>query len=71
VPPHNTAIGDPVRVLSPDRADELAAAIRDTTFADAAFGVRTDWSDRVTRYEQVATVRAAEYAAHTDDTAVG
>jgi carbonic anhydrase/acetyltransferase-like protein (isoleucine patch superfamily) len=71
VPPHSTAIGDPVRVLSADRADELAAAIRDTAFADAAFGVRVEWSDRITRYEQVATVRAAEYAAHVDDTAVG
>ena len=71
VPPHSTAIGDPVRVLSPDRADELAAAIRDTAFADAAFGVRAEWSDRVARYERVAKVRAAEYAAHADDTVVG
>ncbi|HEY0452819.1 acyltransferase [Actinophytocola sp.] len=71
VPPHTTAIGDPVRVLSPDRADELADAIRDTAFADAAFGVRTEWTDRITRYRQVAEVRSAEYAAHADDTVVG
>jgi len=71
VPPHTTAIGDPVRVLSPDRVDELAEAIRDTEFADAAFGVRTEWTDRVTRYRQVAEVRSAEYAAHVDDTVVG
>jgi carbonic anhydrase/acetyltransferase-like protein (isoleucine patch superfamily) len=71
VPPHSTAIGDPVRVLSADRADELAAAIRDTAFADAAFGVRAEWSDRVSRYEQATKVRAAEYAAHADDTVVG
>lgn len=71
VPPHSTAVGEPVRVLSPDRADELADAIRDSAFADAAFGVRTEWTDRITRYRQVAEVRSAEYAAHADDTVVG
>lgn len=71
VPPHVTAIGDPVRVLSPDRTDEVANAIRDTAFADAAFGVRTPWTDRITRYRQVTEVRAAEYAAHADDVVMG
>lgn len=71
VPPHSTAIGHPVRLLSPDRADELADAIRDTAFADAAFGVRTEWTDRVNRYRRVAQIRSAEYAAHADDTVVG
>jgi carbonic anhydrase/acetyltransferase-like protein (isoleucine patch superfamily) len=70
VPPHSTAIGDPVRVLSAERAGELADAIRDTEFADAAFGVRTEWTDRIARYRQVAEVRSAEYAAHVDDTLV-
>lgn len=70
VPPHSTAIGDPVLVLSADRADELADAIRDTAFADAAFGVRTEWTDRAARYRQVAEVRSAEYAAHAEDTVV-
>jgi carbonic anhydrase/acetyltransferase-like protein (isoleucine patch superfamily) len=71
VPPHNTAVGDPVRVLSPDRTDDLAEAIRDAAFADAAFGVRAEWTDRVARYQRMAEVRAAEYAAHADDTVVG
>jgi carbonic anhydrase/acetyltransferase-like protein (isoleucine patch superfamily) len=71
VPPHSTAIGDPVQVLSADRADELADAIRETAFADAAFGVRTEWTDRIARYRQVAEVRSAEYAAHADDIVVG
>lgn len=57
-------------MLSADRAEELADAIRDTAFADAAFGVRTEWTDRVTRYRQVAEVRSAEYAAHADDTVI-
>jgi hypothetical protein len=68
VPPHATAIGDPVRVLSADRADELAEAIREVGFTDAAFGVPPVWTDRAGRYRQVAEVRSAEYAAHADDT---
>jgi carbonic anhydrase/acetyltransferase-like protein (isoleucine patch superfamily) len=71
VPPHTTAVGDPVEVFGPDRAEELAAAIADVGFADAAFGVRTAWTDRVTRYREAAEVRSAEYAAHVDDEVVG
>ena len=67
VPPHTTAVGDPVEVFGPDRPDELAAAIAGVDFADAAFGVRTAWTDRVTRYREAAEVRSAEYAAHADD----
>jgi hypothetical protein len=33
--------------------------------------VRTAWTDRVTRYREVAEVRSAEYAAHADDEVVG
>ncbi len=71
VPPHTTAVGDPVEVLTPDRITEVSEAIRDVGFAAAAFGVRVDWADRITRYEQVATVRSAEFAAHGDDEIVG
>lgn len=71
LPPHTTAVGDPAEVFGPDRADELAAAISRAGFADAAFGVRTAWTDRVTRYREVAEVRSAEYAAHADDEVVG
>jgi carbonic anhydrase/acetyltransferase-like protein (isoleucine patch superfamily) len=68
VPPHTTAVGDPVRVFSPDQADELAEAIAAVGFAEAAFGVRTQWTDRVNRYREATEVRAAEYAAHAQDT---
>jgi carbonic anhydrase/acetyltransferase-like protein (isoleucine patch superfamily) len=71
VPPHTTAVGDPAEVFGPDRVDELMAAIAAVGFADAAFGVRTDWTDRITRYREVAEVRSAEYAAHADDEVVG
>jgi carbonic anhydrase/acetyltransferase-like protein (isoleucine patch superfamily) len=71
VPPHMTAVGDPAEVFGPDRADELAAAIAGVGFADAAFGVRTAWADRITRYREATEVRSAEYAAHADDEVIG
>jgi carbonic anhydrase/acetyltransferase-like protein (isoleucine patch superfamily) len=67
VPPHTTAVGDPVEVFGSDRSEELAAAIAGVGFADAAFGVRTAWTDRINRYRDAAEVRSAEYAAHADD----
>lgn len=71
VPPHTTAVGDPAEVFGPDRPDDLAAAIAGVGFADAAFGVRTAWTDRVSRYREATEVRSAEYAAHADDEVVG
>jgi carbonic anhydrase/acetyltransferase-like protein (isoleucine patch superfamily) len=71
VPPHTTVVGDPVEVFGSDRAEELVAAIAGVGFADAAFGVRGAWADRITRYREVAEVRSAEYAAHVDDEVVG
>ncbi|HZC27216.1 MAG TPA: hypothetical protein VE287_09325 [Actinopolymorphaceae bacterium] len=67
VPPHTVAIGDPVRVLSPDQPDEITAAIRATGFAAAAFGVTADWEDREARYEAVADARVAEFGTHHHD----
>jgi carbonic anhydrase/acetyltransferase-like protein (isoleucine patch superfamily) len=71
LPPHTTAVGDPAEVFGTDRPEELAAAIAGVGFADAAFGVRTAWTDRVSRYREVTEVRSAEYAAHADDEVVG
>lgn len=67
VPPMTVALGDPVRVIGPDRPDELTAAVRDVNFAAAAFGVQAEWTDRIARYERIAEVRVAEFAAHLDD----
>jgi carbonic anhydrase/acetyltransferase-like protein (isoleucine patch superfamily) len=71
VPPHTTAVGDPIEVFGSDRVEELAAAIAGVGFADAAFGVRTAWTDRINRYRRSTEVRSAEYAAHVDDEVVG
>jgi carbonic anhydrase/acetyltransferase-like protein (isoleucine patch superfamily) len=70
VAPHTTAVGDPVEVFGSDRSEELAAAIAGAGFADAAFGVRAAWTDRINRYREAAEVRSAEYAAHADDEVV-
>jgi carbonic anhydrase/acetyltransferase-like protein (isoleucine patch superfamily) len=67
VPPHTTAVGDPVTVYTPDQVTEVAEAIRAVGFADAAFGVRVAWEDRLTRYRAVAEVRSAEFKAHFED----
>jgi carbonic anhydrase/acetyltransferase-like protein (isoleucine patch superfamily) len=67
VPPFTVAAGDPAVVYTPDKPEELAAAIKDVNFAGAAFGVQHEWTDRTARHERVAEVRVEEYAAHVDD----
>jgi carbonic anhydrase/acetyltransferase-like protein (isoleucine patch superfamily) len=67
VPPMTIAIGDPAQVLTPDRVDEVAAAIRGVNFAATAFGVDHAWEDRIARYVTMTEVRVAEYGAHVDD----
>jgi carbonic anhydrase/acetyltransferase-like protein (isoleucine patch superfamily) len=71
VPPQTLAIGSPARILTPDQTGEVLAAIRETDFAGAAFAVQADWTDRITRYEQTAEVRVAEFRAHRDDEIIG
>src|SRR2546423_2607912 len=71
VPPMTVAIGDPAEIFTPDRPADLAEAIKNVNFAQAAFGVSHDWADRVARYERIADVRVAEYAAHLDDEIIG
>ncbi|HEX6498014.1 MAG TPA: hypothetical protein VF054_03175 [Micromonosporaceae bacterium] len=67
VPPMTVAIGEPARIVSPDRTEVMAAAIKEVNFASAAFGVQAQWEDRVARYERTAEVRVAEFGAHVDD----
>jgi carbonic anhydrase/acetyltransferase-like protein (isoleucine patch superfamily) len=70
VPPHTLAVGDPVRILPPGSA-EVPDAIREIGFASVAFGVDTEWSDRVSRYERSAEVRVEEFGAHAEDELLG
>jgi carbonic anhydrase/acetyltransferase-like protein (isoleucine patch superfamily) len=65
--PGMIAIGDPPRTYAPSQDSELLQAIKETGFAERAFGVTTAWEDRATRYRETAEVRSREFAAHADD----
>ena len=69
VPPNTIAIGER-RVYAPGDP-ELPEAIKGVGFAQVAFGVDAAWEDRISRYEHVAEVRSAEFAAHAGDEIVG
>jgi carbonic anhydrase/acetyltransferase-like protein (isoleucine patch superfamily) len=70
VPPHTLAIGDPVRLLAPgDPA--VAEAVGQLGFAQVAFGIDAAWTDRISRYEQIAEVRVTEFGAHAHDELLG
>jgi carbonic anhydrase/acetyltransferase-like protein (isoleucine patch superfamily) len=66
VPPSTIAVGEPLRVYAPGDED-LPEAIRSAGFARTAFGVRTAWEDRVSRYREIAEVRAQEFGSHLGD----
>jgi carbonic anhydrase/acetyltransferase-like protein (isoleucine patch superfamily) len=66
VPPNAIAVGDPLRVYAPGE-EGLAEAIRSAGFAQTAFGVRTAWEDRITRYTETAEIRAEEFGSHFED----
>jgi carbonic anhydrase/acetyltransferase-like protein (isoleucine patch superfamily) len=67
VPPNTIAIGD--RMYAPGDP-ELPEAIKGVDFASVAFGVDAGWEDRIQRYERMAEVRSAQFAAHTSDVIV-
>lgn len=66
VPPNTIAVGDPVEVYAPDD-ERLPEAIRSANFARTAFGVQTEWEDRISRYRETAEVRSEEFGAHLED----
>jgi len=51
------------RTSTPD----LAEAVGRVGFAQVAFGVAVEWTDRITRYEHIKEVRVAEFGVHADD----
>jgi carbonic anhydrase/acetyltransferase-like protein (isoleucine patch superfamily) len=67
VPPNTIAIGDPVKLYSPDEQEALAHAIKSIGFAKTAFGVEAQWEDRLLRYKQSTEVRSKEFESHFDD----
>jgi carbonic anhydrase/acetyltransferase-like protein (isoleucine patch superfamily) len=68
VPPGNVAIDG--SVYAPGDPG-LPEAIRSVGFASVAFGIEMEWTDRINRYERIAEVRSAQFAAHAQDTILG
>ena len=66
VPPYMTAIGDPVRLYSPNDK-ELHKAIKANEFSKEAFGVDTKWNNLIEKYVNVTHVRSDEFRSHLDD----
>jgi carbonic anhydrase/acetyltransferase-like protein (isoleucine patch superfamily) len=67
--PGMVAIGHPVVTYAPGDPS-LPEAIKEVGFAARAFGVSTEWEDRIARYREIAEVRSEEFGAHADDEAV-
>ena len=67
VPPFNIAVGDPVRLYSPDEKGVLVDAIKAIGFVKTAFDVTPQWDDHLERYRQVTQTRSKEFAAHFGD----
>jgi carbonic anhydrase/acetyltransferase-like protein (isoleucine patch superfamily) len=67
IPPYNIAIGNSVKLYSPDERDALSSAIKSVGFSKIAFGVEAKWEDRISRYRQVAEVRSKEFENHFND----
>jgi carbonic anhydrase/acetyltransferase-like protein (isoleucine patch superfamily) len=71
VPPNAIAIGDPVKLYSPDEREALAQAIKSVGFAKTAFNVEAEWEDRLARYKQTTEVRSKEFESHFNDVVLG
>jgi carbonic anhydrase/acetyltransferase-like protein (isoleucine patch superfamily) len=70
VPPNTIAVGDPVRLYSPDERAALTEAIKSIGFAKTAFNVEAGWEDRLARYKQATEVRSKEFGSHFDDVVI-
>ena len=67
VPPNTIAIGDPVRIFSPDEKETLVDAIRSIGFTKIAFDVEPQVHDRLSVMKKATEVRSKEFESHFDD----
>ena len=67
VPPNTIAIGDPVRIYSPDEKETLVDAIRSIEFSKIAFNVRSQVHNRSSVMKEATEVRSKEFESHFDD----
>jgi carbonic anhydrase/acetyltransferase-like protein (isoleucine patch superfamily) len=67
VPPNTIAIGDPVRIFSPDEKETLVDAIRSIGFTKIAFDVEPQVHDRLSVMKKATEVRSKEFESHLND----
>ena len=67
VPPNTIAIGDPVRIFSPDEKETLVDAIRSIGFTKIAFDVEPQVDDRLSVMKKATEVRSKEFDRHFND----
>lgn len=67
VPPNTIAIGDPVKIFSPDEKEMLVDAIRSIVFSKVTFNVDPDVSARSSVMKKVTEVRSKEFESHFND----
>ena len=67
VPPNTIAIGDPVRIFSPDEKEALVDAIRSIGFTKIAFDVEPQVHDRLSVMKKATEVRSKEFDSHFSD----
>ena len=67
VPPHTTAIGDPVEIFAQDETNAVMDAIKSLKFAKTAFGIDTYPTDRSSTLKAITLARSEEFAAHRHD----
>ncbi len=67
IPPNTIAIGDPIKLYSPDEKEKLAEAIASIGFAKIAFNADAEWDDRFARYKQATEIRSKEFKNHFKD----
>jgi carbonic anhydrase/acetyltransferase-like protein (isoleucine patch superfamily) len=67
VPPNTIAIGDPVKIFSPDEKETLVDAIRSIGFTKVAFDVEPQVHDRLSVMKKATEVRSKEFKSHFND----
>ncbi len=67
VPPNTIAIGDPVKIFSPDEKETLVDSIRSIGFTKIAFNVESLAHDRLSVMKKATEVRSKEFESHFDD----
>ncbi|MCC5468137.1 gamma carbonic anhydrase family protein [Pelosinus baikalensis] len=67
VPPYTVAIGNPVKLFSPNEREAMGQAIKEIGFAKTAFGIEGKLNDSASVYKQTTEIRSKEFVVHMDD----